>query len=371
MDTRTMERSRRDILRLSHTGLDSRTLRLAILGHLRKVIPIDAFWCATVDPATILFTGSLIEGIPESVTPAFLANEFLHDDVNKFIQLARGDRVVGGLHDATGGNLGASPRYREILAPLGWGDELRVALRTGGACWGVMCLHREQGTPAFTAAESKFLENVAPHIAEGLRAALLMENADAVDDTDGPGLLVLSDDFSIVATTQIAERWLAEMGDWPRRIEAPQAVRAVAARLWELERGEVARAVPIPRVRIRTRSGAWVVLHAARISGASGGTAVILERAQPLEVAPLILQAYELTEREQAIADLVLRGKSTGEISSVLSISALTVQQHLKAVFEKTGVNSRRALVAQIFAEQYQPRMVGGSPLSSSGFFTS
>jgi DNA-binding CsgD family transcriptional regulator len=335
------------------------------------VIPIEAFWCATVDPATVLFTGSLIEGIPESVTPGFLANEFLHDDVNKFIQLARGDRVVGGLHDATGGNLTASPRYREILAPLGWGDELRVALRTGNACWGVMCLHREQGTPAFTAAESTFLASVAPHIAEGLRAALLLENADVVAEMDGPGLLVLADDLSIVATTPTAERWLGEMGDWPRRTEAPQAVRGVAARLWELERGGVERSAPIPRVRIRTRSGAWVVLHAARMSGAHGGTAVILERAQPLEVAPLILQAYDLTEREQAVADLVLRGKSTQEISLALSISALTVQQHLKAVFEKTGVNSRRALVAQIFADQYQPRMMDGSQLSSAGFFTS
>ena len=127
----------------------------------------------------------------------------------------------------------------------------------------------------------------------------------------------------------------------------------------------------IPRVRIRTRSGAWVVLHAARMSGAAGGTAVILERAQPLEVAPLILQAYDLTEREHAVADLVLRGKATSEIASVLSISALTVQQHLKAVFEKTGVNSRRALVANIFAEHYQPRMMAGSRLNSAGTFTS
>jgi DNA-binding CsgD family transcriptional regulator len=370
MDARTAERSRRDIIRISHAGLDSRALRLAVLGQLRKVLPIDAFWCATVDPATLLFTGSLIEGIPESVTPAFLANEFLHDDLNKFIQLARGDRGVSGLFDATGGDLTASARYREILAPLGWGDELRAALQTGGACWGVMCLHREQGSPTFTAAEATFLEHLAPHIAEGLRAALLLDNTDAIGETGGPGLLVLADDFSIVATTPTAERWLAELGDWPRRAEAPQAVRAVAAHLWALERGEETRAALNPRVRIRTRSGEWLMLHASRISGEAGGTAVILERAQPLEVAPLILQAYELTEREDAVAELVLRGMSTSEIASVLSISALTVQQHLKAVFDKAGVNSRRALVARIFAEQYQPRMAAGSRLNSAGTFT-
>jgi DNA-binding CsgD family transcriptional regulator len=370
MDTRTAERSRRDIIRLSHAGLDSRALRLAVLGRLRTVIPIDAFWCATVDPATLLFTGSLIEGIPESVTPAFLANEFLHDDANKFARLAEGAPAVRSLHDATGGDLAASARYREILAPLGWGDELRAALRTGGNCWGVMCLHRERGTPAFSDAEATFLAHLAPHIAEGLRAALLLNNADTVRETEGPGLLVVADDFSIIATTPMAERWLVELGDWPRRAEAPQAVRAVAARLWALECGEETGAALIPRVRIRTRAGEWVVLHAARMSGAGGGTAVILERAQPLEVAPLILQVYNLTEREAGVAALVLGGLSTGEIAAALSISALTVQQHLKAVFDKTGVNSRRALVARIFAEQYKPRMAAGSRLNSVGTFT-
>ncbi len=370
MDVRTAERSRRDIIRFSHAGLDSRALRLAVLGRLRKVIPIDAFWCATVDPVTMLFTGSLIEGIPESVTPAFLTNEFLHDDVNKFAQLAGGVPAVRSLHDATGGDLSASARYREILAPLGWGDELRAALMTGGACWGVMCLHRERGTSAFSAPEAAFLAHLTPHIAEGLRAALLLDNADTIRQTNGPGLLVLADDFSIIATTPTAERWLAEMGDWPRRAEAPQAVRAVAARLWALERGEDASGALMPRVRIRTRAGEWVVLHAARLSGSGGGTAVILERAQPLEVAPLILQAYDLTEREAGIAELVLRGLSTGEIAAALAISALTVQQHLKAVFDKTGVNSRRALVARVFAEQYKPRMAAGSRLNSAGTFT-
>jgi len=370
MDALTAERSQRDIIRFSHAGLDSRALRLAVLGRLRKVIPIDAFWCATVDPATLLFTGSLIEGIPEAVTPAFVANEFLHNDANKFVRLATDESAVRSLHDATGGDLSTSARYREILAPLGWGDELRAALITGGACWGVMCLHREGGTRTYTAAEAAFLAHLTPHIAEGLRAALLLDNADTIRETDGPGLLVLADDFSIVATTPTAERWLAEMGDWPRRAEVPQAVRAVAARLWALERGEDTPEALMPRVRIRTRAGDWVVLHASRLSGAGGGTAVILERAQPLEVAPLMLQAYALTEREARVAALVLRGMATGEIASALTISALTVQQHLKAVFDKTGVNSRRALVARIFAEQYKPRMAAGTRLNSAGTFT-
>lgn len=365
MDTKAAERTRREIIRLCHAGLDSRALRQQVLTQLRKVTPIDAFWAATVDPATLLFTGSLVEGIPEHATPAFLANEFLQGDVNKFVALARG-APVNNLYEATEGNLTHSERYREILAPLGLGDELRAALVSDGACWGVLCLHRQQHDPAFTAEDVAYLRHLTPHIAEGLRAALLLDGVTAIHAADGPGLLLVADDFSVLATTPAAESWLAEMGDWPRRDEVPQAVRAVAARLWALERAGTPGPGLMPRVRVRTRAGRWLVLHAARLSGvgANGATAVMLEQALPMEVAPLVLQAYALTEREARVAQLVLQGLATSEISERLCISALTVQDHLKAVFEKTGVNSRRALVAQVFAQQYKPRMTGASPAS-------
>jgi DNA-binding CsgD family transcriptional regulator len=117
-----------------------------------------------------------------------------------------------------------------------------------------------------------------------------------------------------------------------------------------------------PRARVQTRSGRWLVLHASRLSGpaGNGSIAVILEPAAPAEVAPLVLQAYGLTEREAQVAQLVLQGLATGDITDRLSITALTVQQHLKAVFDKTGTRSRREFVAQVFAQQYLPRMIPG-----------
>ena len=129
--------------------------------------------------------------------------------------------------------------------------------------------------------------------------------------------------------------------------------------------------MPLRPVRIRTRSGQWLVLHASRLAGpaASGQTAVILELARPTEVPPLVLQAYALTDRDAQVAQPVLRGLSTEESAAVLSISLLAVQQHLKAVFEKTGVRSRREFTAQILAQQYLPRIAAGTRIAADGWF--
>jgi DNA-binding NarL/FixJ family response regulator len=39
-----------------------------------------------------------------------------------------------------------------------------------------------------------------------------------------------------------------------------------------------------------------------------------------------------------------------------LSISPYTVQDHLRSIFDKTGVHSRRELISQIFFEEHWPQ---------------
>ena len=110
--------------------------------------------------------------------------------------------------------------------------------------------------------------------------------------------------------------------DWPRTRELPTAIYAVVARLQALEQHGDALTSQIPRVRLRTRSGQWLVLHASRMSGPAlpAPIAVILEIAQAVEIAPLIIQAYDLSKREGEITLCVVRGLSTAEIASELNI---------------------------------------------------
>jgi DNA-binding CsgD family transcriptional regulator len=88
-----------------------------------------------------------------------------------------------------------------------------------------------------------------------------------------------------------------------------------------------------------------------------------------VEIARLIVQAYALSRRESEIVQLVAQGQSTSQIATTFHITANTVQDHLKAIFDKVGVRSRRELISQLFAQQYRPRIAAGQDLGVDGWF--
>ncbi|MDQ6898794.1 MAG: helix-turn-helix transcriptional regulator [Candidatus Dormibacteraeota bacterium] len=359
-----------DLVRLAHAGLDSRALRTQFLDRLSRLIAFDSAWFAMADPATLLFTDAVRQEIPPDSTPRFVEDEFLLDDYNKWVDLAHAPVHANSLELAAAGDLQASYRFREILKPLGLGDELRAALVSGRLCWGFICLHRELGGRNFSSEERGWLASLAPAMADGLRASLLLQAAGA--STDEAGVVLLAADLSVSGMSPQAERWLAEISDedWPSARELPSVILGVAARLRAQE--SAGQSLRPASARIRTRSGVWLLARASNLTGeaSAGQTAVVLAPARPFELAEVIMDAYGLTPREQQLTGLVLQGLSTKELGAHLLISESTVQQHLKSIFDKVGVRSRRELAAQVFAAQYQPRIREGLGVGASGWFS-
>ena len=100
------------------------------------------------------------------------------------------------------------------------------------------------------------------------------------------------------------------------------------------------------------------MIHGCRTEtprGDRASTAIIIEEAKPAQIAPIIVSAYGLTERETEVTRRVLQGLSTKEIAADMYLSAYTIQDHLKSVFEKVGVRSRRQLAARLYEEHFWP----------------
>ena len=201
-------------------------------------------------------------------------------------------------------------------------------------------------------------------LADGVRRGLLVGEATDPEGPDGPGLLVLGTDWRVESMSPGLGRWLSELPD--AALDAgrlPPSVLAVAGRALTLA-GSPAADPPagdtsrVAVARVLTRSGVWVVLHGLPlVTGGRQRVAVIVEPAHPARISPLLMSAYRLTEREQELTTLVLQGYSTADIAARLVISTHTVQQHLKSVFAKTGVRSRRELVGTVFLAHYEPRL--------------
>jgi DNA-binding CsgD family transcriptional regulator len=354
------------IVEICRSGLPSSELRDRVLTRLRRAVPFDAAFWATVDPATLLFTQPHQLDIPHGTIPYFIQNEFIDDDVNKWTTLARDGAGVRTLAEVTEGDLEASPRYRDIFEPLGLADELRAVFRLGGVCWGYLCLHRAAGS-WFSPDEADYVRRLAPHLAEAIRAGLLVSSIERGPVAEAPGLLVLDLDGTFISMTEAGGQWLDELGHPdPGRAGVPAEFRELAAMVQQPGGLES----ELPRLRVRTRAGRWAVLHASRLASPGlDAVAVIIEEPSPAELAPVLMLAYGLTEQERTVTRLVCRGLSTRDIAARLTITDNTVQDHLKSIFDKVGVRSRRELVAVILQEQYLPRAIAGQPVGPSGFF--
>jgi DNA-binding CsgD family transcriptional regulator len=359
MDGRAQERARARIAELATRGHDLVTLWRAATEVVVPAVPhmMSPCWF-TLDPASLLATSHFDEGVPE-VPPEWLVHEYLVEDAHSMETVARSATGASTLHDATGGDPSSSVAWALYMQPFGAEQELLVALRTpGGETWGMLGLYREAGAPRFGEDEIALLRALSADLAAGVRRALLVGEASDPEGPDSPGVVVLGADGGIASLTPGAERWLAVLpgGDAPGG-DLPAALRAVAGRALAA-RAAGGRDDPA-FARVRTTDGRWVLLHGARMTDEGRGSraAVIVEPAHPDRISPLLMAAHGLTARERDVTRLVLRGLSTMEIADRLVVSPHTVQQHLKAVFGKTGARSRRELVGAVFFAHYEPRL--------------
>ncbi len=344
-----------------YAGLSLEDLQHTILEQLRKEINYEAYCINRVDPTTELMIGSIGEGVggTEEVR-TFLEQIYFEDYLLDFRQLSRTRRPAQLVSKVTNGRLEKALRYRILFNDLRLGDELRAVFTAGHRPWGSVSLFRGEGGPFFAENDLQLMVRLAPHIGAGMRAAVLrsMEQGPSAGNSM-PGMLLLREDGRLEFYTPAAERWLLEIEDYPGQWELrqglPVAVITLTAALKRaLSMQTEAEQELLPQVTVRGRSGSWLTLHASTVAGAgaaSGHTTVLIGPAVPGDLARIQTSAYGLTPQEDAICRFVVQGATTQEIAGALYITQYTVQDHLKHIFEKVGVRSRRELVKQLYLQ--------------------
>lgn len=349
MGERRRNRARERLDLLAEGSLDAEEARREAIEVLRGAVGFERWCWPLTDPLSGLSLGGIGEVDFWAKLPRLLALE-THGDLTGKPQLVVGRQAAVALSAATGGDLARSRRWRECLDPYGIGDELMAACRDRNGCWASVELMRDAGDAPFDERDALLLHELAPTLGRLVRRSLRQGWGAGGPGTPRPPVtLILDAGLRTVGwTAPLGERLAglplidAEGGGEP----LPTAVYEIAAR----SLAPPGTAVELPnRVRVPTGEGDWAVIEGAPLRGEEAGRVAITVRdAGAGEILDLLCRAHDLSARERQLTELLCAGLATKQLAEALWISSYTVQDHLKSIFAKTGVRSRRELVARL-----------------------
>lgn len=333
------------ILSLCREAQDSRVLRREVLAVLRRTVGFDAYAWLLTDPVTTVGSSPLADvpcgpELPESIRLKYLS------PTNRWTSLASGR--AASLAASAVGEDDDERHWRAFLARYGIDDIASIVFRDGTGCWGFLDLWRSGRH--FDETELRRLEAVLRPLAGGLRqcqrAAFETSSASA---SAGPAVLLLSPKLKVSHQTEASDAFLRAL--LPTEVDrgpVPATAYNVGAQLLAVEAG-VDDHLPVTRVALE--SGQWLTFRAARLRPAPDGSdsdiAVTIENTTSRDRIEMYCHVHGLSQREREVLTCLADGDDTRTISGRLYIAEFTVQDHLKSVFDKTGVRSRRLLIAR------------------------
>lgn len=342
---------RRSRLEDAITGLDAdepddRALRRRMLEVIGRAVPHEFFAFVLTDPLTTVGCSPLAEVPRLAELPRLVRLKYL-TVLGRWTSLPAPGCTT--LVAATEGDLARSALWVGAMRGHGVSDVLLAVLRDRYGTWAFLDLWRTGGP--FRDDEVQAVSHALPLMTAQLRAAVARTFARSETSPQpgrhGPGVLLLTPDLVPVAGTPQLHDWLAgllppEAGATP----VPASAINVAAQLLAVEAGVDDHA---PMSRLPVAPGMWLTVRAARLAedGIGAPIAVGYEQASPSDRLEVFVRAFGLSPRERDVVAAVAGGLDTRAVGRALGIAELTVQDHLKAVFARTGTATRADLLAR------------------------
>ena len=332
---------------ICQTASDARALRLRLLDEIRRVVPFDAYAWLLTDPETSVGSAPLadVPCLPE--LPRLIRLKYL-TAVNRWTRL---EGPVALLSRATGGSPSRSLVWRELLSQYEVHDVASLVFADTFGCWGFLDLWRCPPLGPFTTAEEAYLTGLAAPVTTALRRrqAQAFTASGRTGRLRGPVVMLLSGDLDVLAETPETQDYLRILVPPDEdRSPIPACAYNVAAQLLAVEAGVDAHP---PSARMHLADGRWLTLRAARINDGrptqSGRIAVTLEDSSQSERAELFARAHGMTRRERELLGHLITGGDSRDLARAMFLSQNTIQDHLKSIFAKASVHSRRALLSR------------------------
>ncbi len=265
----TARRVQRDVDVVARAGLDIETFLREAVDSIARAVPYVGACVATVDPSTLLLTGTLKFGDlvgRDQHDHEFGLIEYGEEEESAFRRLAVGDRAAMAVGS------GDSARVAEFMRPhFGYTEEARVVLRDASQVWGAMALFRGADAEPFGTDEVDLLDSLSATLSIGVRAGLLASFAPAPALAPaGPAVVIVGADDSIQQMSAGAE---ARLLDLMRSEDGTVADGIISSLIGAARRYSAGLTPAPPRCRVRSRSGMWLVLHATPLSPGSTGRA--------------------------------------------------------------------------------------------------
>ena len=316
-----------------------------------------------VDPQWIELVNGELAGHDANPIYAEVSSALRSDPIGTVMRPMPISRLLGG------DSYRSSAIYKRAIGPAGHEHVMVMVLSAEPASALSLTLARPAAAGDFGERDLRLATAIGPHILAALKLrhqfAIARSNAVMLDRFD-QGVLLLSASGHLIHANAEGERMLKERDgisavDGELRGAFPADTRRLRQAISETDRAaRGASLAPPPMLRLPRPSGAAeLVVRALPVApvvastfGAGELATVALfvhdpERTEPA-LSDVLAQGMGLTAAEAAVAARLWEGDSVAEAAAELGISPNTVKSHLKAIFDKAGVDRQPALVRKI-----------------------